>query len=78
MEDSKGRVEIHLQEDHLTPRINIEWITHILNVTHVIIWDTLLDIVLLIKTSLRRRTKSTIPMQLKKNESYKESVTPRF
>ena len=41
-------------------------ITHLLNVTHVIIWDTLLDIVLLTKIILRRRTGNNMPMQLKK------------
>ena len=74
MEESKGRVKVHLPKDHPTPRRNIEGITHLLNVTNFIRWDTLLDIVLLTKISVRRRTGSTMPMQLKKmNQTRKGS-----
>ena len=66
MEYSKGRVKFHLPKDYLTPRKNVEWITHLLNVTHVIRWDTFLDNFLLTKVSLGRRIGSTMPMQLKK------------
>ena len=66
MVDSKGRVNVHLPKDQLTPRRNLEGITHILNVTHVIIWDTLIDIFLLTKISPRRRTESNMAMQLKR------------
>ena len=68
IEESKGRVKVHLPEDHLTSRRtrNLEGIIHLLNVTHVIRWDTLLDIVLLRNISSRTRNASTIPMQLKK------------
>ena len=68
MEESIGRVKVHLPEDHLTSRRtrNLEGIINLLNVTHVIKWDTFLDIVLLRKISPRKRTRSTMPMQLKK------------
>ena len=68
MKESKGRVKIHLLEDHPTSRRirNLEGIIHPLNVTHVIRWDTFLDIVLLRNISSRRRTEITMPMQLKK------------
>ena len=66
MEDSKERVNVHLPKYHLTPRRNLEGITHILNVTHVIRWDTFLDNVLLTNINPRRRTRSNMPMQLKR------------
>ena len=67
-EESKGRFKVHIPEDHLTSRRirNLEGIIHPLNVTHVIICDTLLDISLLRKISSRRRTKSSMPMKMNK------------
>ena len=76
MKETKQRVNDHLPEDHQTSKEvrDLEMITHPLNAIHVIRWDILLDIVLLRKISSRRRTKSTIPMQLKKmNQTMKGS-----
>ena len=77
MEESKEIFNVHLPEDHQTSRRirNLEGIIHPLNVTHVIIWDTLLYIVLLINIGSRKRIESTMPMQLKRNESDKERTT---
>ena len=45
---------------------NLEAIIHPFNATHVIGWDTLLDIFLLINIISRRRNQITMPMHLKK------------
>ena len=68
MEETKGRVKDHLPEDHQTSKEvrDLEMITHPLNAIHVIRWETLLEIVLLRKICSRRRTKSTMPIQLNK------------
>ena len=58
MEETKGRIKDHLPEDHQTSKglRDLERITHPLNDIHVIIWDTLLEFVLLRDISSRRRT----------------------
>ena len=76
MEESKGRIEDYLLEDHKTSKEvrDLDRITHPLNVTHVIRWDTFLENVLLIKISSRRRTTSTMPIHLKKINQIKRGL----
>ena len=76
MEETKGRIKDNLPEDHQNSKgvRYLERITHPLNVIHVIIWDTLLEIALLRKINSRRRTKSSMPMQPNKMNKIRRGI----
>ena len=76
MEETKGRTEDHLLKDHKNSKEvrNLTRITHLSNVIHAISWDTFPDIVHLIKISSRRRTESSMPMQLNKMNEMKRRL----
>ena len=76
MEEIKGRIEDRLLEDHKISKEvrSLTRITHLTNVIHVISWDTFPNIVHLIKTSSIRRTKSSMPMQLKRMNHMKRRL----
>ena len=64
IEETNQRIEDHLPENfkNLKEVRELEMITRLSNVMHVISWDTFLEIVRLRNVSSRRRTEISMPM----------------